>query len=194
MVDRESRRHAVRALRRFLDCETTNDEYESEYPGPVLVMKRASKDLAIRAISEFSWYWFDDFSVHRLDGRHALTSEERSFGEQCVLFLQSGLEYEWKEFRFIGKCTGTPISRSELVRLGRNPNPWPFPKWLVALFPEPEGSELTTLGLAQPLDYPGLPFPESLASLLAEPQGDASVWPFYRQTDYAAALEAKKLE
>ena len=148
MVDHGARAKAFQSLRRFVACETTNDEYEDEYPLPELFGRRRSSDRAVRAIYEFSWSWFDDIYPHKLEGKHSLTEEAGLIAERCLLFLQSDLEYEWKEGRFIGNGSVSSV--------------------------------LVTLGLTQYC----LSLTEQLAAHLDQPEGDASVWPFFRKTDY----------
>jgi hypothetical protein len=122
--------------------------------------------MAIRAVYEFSWYWFDDLSTHKLDGVHALSSETRNLADRCVLFLQTGFEYEWKGFKFIGAFTD-------------------FLAGICA-----QSSEIITLGLVEPpsLHPSALSFDKELAAWLNQPEGDAAVWPFYRLSDYESAL------
>jgi hypothetical protein len=117
MVDEQTRREALTALQRFLACETTNDEYEGEYPLPTLFRRKASTDPAIKAIYSMSWNWFDDFNNHKLERGYELDSEVREIAERCVTFLQSDCEYEWHETNFIS----TSFMRSVVTTLGLSP-------------------------------------------------------------------------
>lgn len=101
MVNREARDRAARALRRFLDRETTNEEFDSEYAhiGPIW---SRGKDRAIAAIYGFAWNLYDDFEEHKLEGAYELDNPVCEMAERCVLFLRSGLSYEWKKTSFIG--------------------------------------------------------------------------------------------
>jgi len=101
MVDEQARREALTALQRFLACETTNDEYEDEYPPGTLFGKKASSDPAIKAIHTMSWNWFDDFNNHKLEREYELDPESRTVADRCVAFLRSNFEYEWHENNFI---------------------------------------------------------------------------------------------
>jgi hypothetical protein len=156
MVDRQARNEALQALRRFLRCETTNDEYESEYPLPVLFGRKESKDPAIKVIHGMSWNWFDDFNSHKLEEKYELDPETKQVAERCCVFLDSDCEYEWRETNFIQ----TGFTRSVLTTLG-----------LIRTTPTLE---------------------ERIANHLDQPEGDAAVWPFFRQSDYLAATQ--KLE
>jgi hypothetical protein len=101
MVSREAREQAARALRRFLDCETTNEEFDSEcvHVGPIW---NRSKDRAITAVYGFAWNLYDDFTEHKLEGAWELDEPVKEIAERCVLFLGSDYEYEWKKSEFIG--------------------------------------------------------------------------------------------
>ena len=101
MIDREFRDQAAWALRRFIDCEIDNIDFENELPHKPLFGKKRVADPALRAIEDYVWHWYDDLSVHKLDGLHKLDDEERALGERCVLFLKSDIEYEWRNFRFV---------------------------------------------------------------------------------------------
>jgi hypothetical protein len=88
VVDRSSRDKAAVLVRQFKECQITNDEFERRYP-------RDSHDLAVRRIYERIWCFYDDLSTHKLEGRHALSSEAQGLFERCALFLESDREYEW---------------------------------------------------------------------------------------------------
>jgi hypothetical protein len=90
MVDLESRMNAGLLLRRLASGRLTNDEFDEAYPS-------WSRDRGVRNISEFAWSLYSDYHTHRLLGRHALTPETRRIAARCVLFLHSGVEYEWPD-------------------------------------------------------------------------------------------------
>jgi hypothetical protein len=114
MVDTEARRVALGALKRFLECKTDSDEYDSEYPHPELFGRKASKDRAIKAIYGMSWNWFDDLNPHKLEHEHSLDTKIAAIAKRCTLFLSSGVEYEWREDDFMQ----TGFTRSVLTTLG----------------------------------------------------------------------------
>ncbi|MDR3724834.1 MAG: hypothetical protein P4K83_10145 [Terracidiphilus sp.] len=101
MVNQEARKKAARALRRFLDCETSNEEFDSEYVriGPAW---NRSKDRAITAVYGFAWNLYDDFKEHKLEAEWELDKQVKEIAERCVLFLGTDCEYEWKKSEFIG--------------------------------------------------------------------------------------------
>jgi hypothetical protein len=114
MIDTQARHEALLALERFLACETTNDEYESEYPLPELFRRKESKDLAIKAIHSMSWNWFDDLNNHKLEHEYELDPETKAIAERCRLFLGTSFEYEWRETNFMS----TGFTSSVLTTLG----------------------------------------------------------------------------
>ena len=135
MIDREARAEAFKALRRFIECQSTSDEYEDEYPLPDVSGRRRSPDPAIQAIYEFSWSWFDDFYPHKLDGPHSLPEDTRQVAERCLLFLRSDVAYEWKQVRFI--AAGAVLSN--LITLGMMGRRLAIEDQLAAHLDQPEG-------------------------------------------------------
>ncbi|MGA3133322.1 MAG: hypothetical protein ABSD59_21185 [Terracidiphilus sp.] len=165
MVDRERREGAAIALRRFLDYEIDNIEYENEYSnatldGPFqrLFGKHRIEDRALRAISDFTWCFYDDFHAHKLDGEHALSEEALTIANRCILFLKSEYEYEWHE-------TSLLMVESNFT-----------PRGILNLNPPPEFTPRTLT--------------QHLSALLRQPEGDASVWPFFRRSNYELAMSS----
>jgi len=150
MVDPLARKHAQRALQRFVDCATTNREYIQEYPYVGRLWQR-HRDRAVTAIYEMTWNFYDDFEDHKLEGPFALPEEGLQLAARCLLFLATTLEYEWRTTRFMR------VNWRDRI---------PF------LRRAPEANH-----------------EKRLKKILHEPAGEATVWPFYRETDYRAALE-----
>lgn len=88
MVDRVARDKAAALIWQFKECRITNREFDEQYP-------QDSHDLAVQRIYECMWFFYDDLSTHKLEGRHALSSEAQGLFERCALFLESDREYEW---------------------------------------------------------------------------------------------------
>lgn len=88
MVDRAKRDAARNVLRGFVDCKLTNDEFFAQFP-------LSEYDSALRAISSSVWMLYSDLHRHKLTGKHEPSVEARAMLERCVLFLDSGLEFEW---------------------------------------------------------------------------------------------------
>jgi hypothetical protein len=135
MVDRQARDEARAALQRFLNCEITNDDYESEYPLPELFGRKESKDIAIKAIHGMSWNWFDDFNAHKLEGEYELDSETREIANRCCQFLAESYEYEWRESNFMS----TGFTRSLLITLGLIPRVPSVEERIANYLDQPEG-------------------------------------------------------
>jgi hypothetical protein len=88
MVDRGKRDSARDVLRNFIDCKLTNDEFHAQFPG-------SDHDLAVGAIRSNVWMLYSDLHTHKLAGNHTPNAEARALLERCVLFLDSGFEFEW---------------------------------------------------------------------------------------------------
>lgn len=88
MVDRAKRDAARDVLRGFIDCKLTNDDFFAQFP-------RSEHDSALQAISANVWMLYSDLRRHKLTGKYAPNAEARAMLERCVLFLGSGLEFEW---------------------------------------------------------------------------------------------------
>jgi hypothetical protein len=101
MVHREARDQAAKALERFLQCETSNEEFDHEYTEIARTAKRQT-DRALKAVYGFSWNLYDDFEEHKLDGAYELDEPVRAIAERCVVFLRSDYEYEWRKADFFG--------------------------------------------------------------------------------------------
>ncbi|MBX3360898.1 MAG: hypothetical protein KF705_05570 [Phycisphaeraceae bacterium] len=77
------------SLRRLASGCITNDQFEDALP--------AGMGDGEWAVFHAAWHCYDDFHEHRLRGAHRLTRLERQLFARCVLFLRSGLPYEWSE-------------------------------------------------------------------------------------------------
>jgi hypothetical protein len=82
MIDRDAKLQAAKVVQRFLDCETDNEDYLSEYLSPPSLGRR-EKDPVIRAVEELSWNWYDDSSAIRLSGRFESAECFRSAPRLC---------------------------------------------------------------------------------------------------------------
>lgn len=89
MVDREARAEAVLLLRRLVAGRITNDEFEDALPA-------SRVDPAIAEVFFLGvWGMYTDSCEHHLVGRHRLPREARREVARFILFLKSGLDYEW---------------------------------------------------------------------------------------------------
>lgn len=161
----QARRRAAELLRQFASGRLTNDEFEDALPD--------FDDQAIRRMFRFAWGLYDDLSIHRLRGKYRLSRLDRREVARWVLFLRSGLPYEWpKGARRLGRM------QQEIIE-GRDIRWW-----------QPDHTVLE-----------GLPFFGRRARALREPDEqsfeerlkrriiiDDRIWPFRRMADYKAAL------
>jgi hypothetical protein len=76
---------AAKLIEDFLSSRITNFEYADRYP--------RSDDPSLFAIHSMLWFAYSDVREHRMDGKHALSSEERQLTERCILFLRTEFEY-----------------------------------------------------------------------------------------------------
>jgi hypothetical protein len=88
MVNRDEREALALAIRRLAAGRITNDDYDDQYPVQ-------SEDQAVTAVSWAGWSLYSDYWNYRLRGRNSLSAETMEAVARCVLFLQSGKEYEW---------------------------------------------------------------------------------------------------
>jgi hypothetical protein len=93
MINRDDRDKAASILRKFIDCEITNDEFSKLFP-------RSREDKAVWAIRLQVWTHYSDFSEHRLSGKNRPSTDILAMLERCWAFLLSNCEYRWPEPSF----------------------------------------------------------------------------------------------
>lgn len=104
MVDRERRTLLADAIHGLLGGFLSNYEFEEwleTHDFPVFRHPSAYQDAAIGPIVEWAWCLYGDQREYRLVGRNRLNRQYRRDVVRWILFLRSGLEYEWPECRFI---------------------------------------------------------------------------------------------
>ena len=161
-ADPASARHQLaERLRQLASGFLTNDEFEDGVP--------SATDHAVREVYRFAWGFYDDFHKHRLRGPHRLSPLQRRVFARCVLFLRSGLPYEWPKSAKWLWC--------EQVVSPAERRPW----W------KPDDSVLDEV-----------PFwgsrrrrrrEEELDPAIKQAMVDDRIWPFRRMADYKAALK-----
>jgi hypothetical protein len=89
MVDRDSRRELAIGVKKLIEGELTNDEFDDLYS------LCASDDPAIKAIWSFCYCLYSSGTLipYKLTGRHAPNPHVRMITERCIAFLQSDFEY-----------------------------------------------------------------------------------------------------
>jgi hypothetical protein len=103
MIDRAARDGAATLIRRFMAGRVTNDDLDSGFP-------QSRIDPALDALAGASWYLYGDDSTYRLPSRNAFPRDARRQVSRWVLFLHSGLEYEWPDFNwYAGVPTPSPL-------------------------------------------------------------------------------------
>jgi hypothetical protein len=94
MVDRLARDDLRLHVRRLVTGRMTNDEFDDVVYAPYC----DHEDRAVQEITYFGWSLYGDLQTYRLKGRHAVDRDNRRAAARCILFLRSGLEYEWPSF------------------------------------------------------------------------------------------------
>ncbi len=87
MIDLESRKKAAEVTRRFVAGQITNFELENKFP--------VSQDLAISAIEDTLWCFYDDFEEHTLCGKWQISEDVKSVMKRWIIFLYSQENYVW---------------------------------------------------------------------------------------------------
>ena len=97
MVDTEPRQRAAELIEKLRDGTISNFDFEESWP------RYDKRDRALRAIETMIWRFYSDGHEHTLaEEGHLLTAEGREIFDRCVLFLRTGLEYQWPKDNFIG--------------------------------------------------------------------------------------------
>lgn len=85
---REPRDEMAEALRQLASGLITNDAFEDRYAA----LPRCDE---IDELYWFAWGFYNDTHAHRLRGRNRLSKLQRQVFARCVLFLRSGLPYQY---------------------------------------------------------------------------------------------------
>lgn len=91
-IDNQLRRDLSQDIRRLVLGRMTNDEFDDAY-----CRCSQSQDPAVAGIAEFGncLYSRDQLFPYRLKGSNAVDRATRRTAARCVLFLRSGLPYDW---------------------------------------------------------------------------------------------------
>ena len=89
MIDRNARDALAEATRHLATCQFTNYQFDDA------AFDLWTADQAILDIRDQLWLLYDDLHQHKLDGKWALSEEQRLIVVRIVAFLKSDLEYMW---------------------------------------------------------------------------------------------------
>jgi len=158
-----ARRRLAETMRHLASGLLTNDQFEDG--------QNSGGDRATREIFWFAWGFYDDLHEHRLRGRHRLSPLQRRAFARCVLFLLSGLPYEWDRRARHLWCR----------QRCREDVPW----W------KPDESVFGGLPQRIPVVRAWGRRLEELRDRRLRKRGivDDRIWPFRRMADYKAALK-----
>jgi hypothetical protein len=119
VIDNEARRHLAALARRLAAGGITNEQFEDR--------QRRSKEHALHDIYFYGlWPLYDDFVEHKLVGKWALTPEGRTWVARIVLFLHSGLPYQYPRVTGLSQI---PVMLLSLVTLGWFGRYWRRRQW-----------------------------------------------------------------
>jgi hypothetical protein len=110
MIDREARKNPAEIVRRFISGQITNFKFEARMP--------VTKDLAVRAIENSLWCFYDDFKEHSLSGEWKLPDETKSIMARWIMFLHTDEEYRWPNMAWPGV---RPLQHGFFSRLFKGP-------------------------------------------------------------------------
>ncbi len=91
MIDHEIRRKLSQDLRHLVIGTITNDDFDDNYEDLYVTCS----DVAVQEIGRCGWGMYSDSHRYRLRGKYAVDGERKRMAARCVLFLRSGLEYQW---------------------------------------------------------------------------------------------------
>ncbi len=165
--ERPARHSLAQAIRQLASGTLTNDEFERD-----AVPDR--QDEGAYQVYLFVWGHYDDFVKHRLRGDRRLSPFQRQVFARCVLFLRSGLPYEWPSHAKWMWCPQR-MKEEPARRL-----PW----W------KPDETVLDAMPFWNWLTREQRRKREDAADrrLKARTIVDDRIWPFRRRSDYEAAL------
>ncbi len=111
MIDRAGRDRLAECIHQLAAGVLTNHEFEDKG-------EFESADDAIRAVFwRGPWLRYDDFPNYRLRGKYSLDPRVRKEAARWVLFLKTGLPYEWPVAR-VGVLAGMVGAFANLMTLG----------------------------------------------------------------------------
>jgi hypothetical protein len=98
MVDTLKRKKAIDLIRKFVEGQISNDEYDNSFPDE-------TQDKGLLVVYDRLWFLYSDLHTHRLD-EGSLSSADRELIERCITFLSTDLEYEGPQIRERKPITG----------------------------------------------------------------------------------------
>ncbi len=107
-IDPQARAKLAESTRWLVGARITNYQFDDSVP--------KSDDPAIREIyNQFLWLLYCDVREHRLTGTDSLSRAQRSAALRCVLFLKSGLPYQWP---VLSRARSVLLTVGNLLTLG----------------------------------------------------------------------------
>lgn len=165
----EARRALAEAIRQLASGTITQDQFEDRY------CALADTGHTGDEMFEFAWSFYDDFYTHRLRGSHRLSRSQRRVFARCVLFLRSGIDYQWpKRAKWLWCKQSAKVEPSQRL-------PWWKPDADVI-------SSIPIIGWIWAKRLRNRIEEEADRLLKAGPMVDDRIWPFRTMAEYKAAL------
>lgn len=158
VASQADRNRMAELLRQLASGRITNAKYEDRLP---------SLDRDTWPIFQAAWGCYDDFHEHRLKGAYRPSRAQRQILARCVLFLRSGLPYEWpRNARWTAHRTRLDVTDHAPASTTRTQR---VIRWLFTYVPEHKHTERHDAQIKSRLI-------------------DDRIWPFRRRADLNAAL------
>jgi len=123
MIATEKRRKAAQLLLDFYKGRITNDQMDDAWP-------RDAEDIGLTKIHRATWGLYSDFQEEYIEGKLRKKYITAKAIHRCLVFLKSGLEYEWIGFGMSKSLVPHILElfdshRREINRAG-DQSVWPF--------------------------------------------------------------------
>jgi hypothetical protein len=186
MVDRQARDKLAEDLRHAVSGRLTDAEFEGACP-------QRSDDTGVTAIWDWGscLYNGDMLFPHRLRGRYKVSPTLRRTAARAIVFLHTGLEYEWPVFTGMPAPFGLPacyLLMGVAVLLVALAAACVSERWLAVQL-----GALAALLLACPVHWLLTYWSRREATERFYAAGDQDLWPFLHRSDYEASLRAPRL-
>lgn len=115
MVDREARDSLSEATRHFVARLTSNFTFDDA------AFSVSTSDRSVTEIRDQLWTIYDDLHEHRLEGKWAISEQQRRVIARAVMFLKSDVEYSWpvvpRWYRATRPLIGVSVPQMQFVAL-----------------------------------------------------------------------------
>jgi len=92
MIDHKARDKLAEEIRHFMGCFTDNYKYDDA------AFDIDTDDRGVNEVYENIWLTYDDLRRHKLEGKWALSDEQKVIFKRAIVFLKSDSEYKWPKW------------------------------------------------------------------------------------------------